>query len=100
MPDLRTTYTTFDVYDYKNENVLSSYSLEATPFKFVPDLSLFPNKDVVWSFGDGTTSKSLTATKYYNFPGVYAVNLLVFDCQNNALVSSYSQNVEVKDYIP
>jgi hypothetical protein len=100
MPDLRTTYTTFDVYDYKNENVLSSYSLEATPLKFVPDLSLFPNKDVVWSFGDDTTSKSLTATKYYNFPGVYTVNLLVFDCQNNALVSSYSQNVEVKDYIP
>jgi hypothetical protein len=100
MPDLKTTYTTFDVYDFKNENVLSSYSLSSTPFKFIPDLDLFPNKDVVWSFGDGTTSKALTAIKYYNFPGVYTVNLLVFDCQNNALISSYSQNVEVKDYIP
>lgn len=100
MPDLNTTYTTFDVYDYKNENVLSSYSLSSTPFKFVPDLSLFPSKDVVWSFGDGTISKSITAVKYYNFPGVYTVNLLVFDCQNNALISSYSQNVEIKDYIP
>lgn len=100
MPDLRTTYTTFDVYDYKNENVLSSYSLPATPFTFIPDLTLFANKDVVWSFGDGTTSKALTATKYYNFPGIYTVNLVVFDCQNNAMVSNYSQNVEVKDYIP
>lgn len=100
MPDLNTTYTTFDVYDYKNESVLSSYSLPSTPFKFIPDLTLFPSKDVVWSFGDGTTSKSLTAVKYYNFPGIYTVNLLVFDCQNNALISSYSQNVEVKDFIP
>jgi hypothetical protein len=100
MPDLKTTYTTFNVLDYKNEQVLSSYSLEQTPFKFVPDLDLFANKDVVWSFGDGTISKSITATKYYTFPGVYTVNLLVYDCQNNALISSYSQNVEIKDYIP
>lgn len=100
MSDLKTTFTTFNVLDYKNEQVLSSYSLEQTPFTFIPDLDIYPDKDVVWSFGDGTISKSITATKYYTFPGIYTVNLLVYDCQNNAIISSYSQNVEIVDYIP
>lgn len=100
MSDLKTTLTVFDVYDYKNEQVLSSYNLEQTPLKFIPDLSLFPDKDVVWSFGDGTISKSITAAKYYNFPGVYTVNLFVYNCDNNVLVSSFSQDIVIKDYIP
>jgi hypothetical protein len=100
MSNFKTTFTPFDVFDYKNERVLSSYCLAETPLKFVPDLDVFPDKDVVWSFGDGTTSKSITAVKYYNFPGVYPVNLLVYDCENNALISTFSQNVEIKDYIP
>jgi len=100
MADLNTSYTLFDIYDYMGNKTLSTYNLAQTPFKFIADLSLYPTKDVVWSFGDGTTSDSLTATKYYSFPGAYPVNLLVYDCKNNAIISSYSQTVEVKDFIP
>lgn len=100
MADLNSSYTLFDVYDYKNDKVLSSYNLPKTPLKFVADLSLYPTKDVRWSFGDGTISDSLTAVKYYEFPGVYPITLIVYDCRNNAIVSSYTANVEIKDFIP
>jgi hypothetical protein len=100
MANLKTTFSNFDVFDYKGENVLSSYALSATPLVFVPDLPPNSNHDVVWSFGDGTTSKMLCASKYYNFPGTYTVNLVVYDCANNASVSVYSQNIIIHDYIP
>lgn len=100
MPDLQTTYATFSAIDYKDENTLFSYSLSATPLKFIPDLPVGSNYNVFWSFGDGTTSKELTPTKYWNFPGEYVVNLIVFDCNNNAQVSSFSQTITIDDLIP
>jgi len=100
MANLKTTFSNFDVFDYKNENVLSSYALSATPLLFVPDLPPNSNHDVVWSFGDGTTSKMLCASKYYKFPGTYTVNLVVYDCANNASVSVYSQDIIIHDYVP
>lgn len=99
MSELTTTYTTFNVFDYKNQNVLSSFALSSTPLRFFPELTdVFAHK-VVWSFGDGTKSNLLCASKYYDFPGQYTVNLVVYDCYNNAQISSYSQNITIKDFV-
>lgn len=94
------TYITFSALDYKGESSLSSYSLPITPFTLIPDLNKGYDKRVVWDFGDGTTSKSFSAKKYYEFPGVYTVRLIVFDCRNNAMISSIEKSLTVKDYTP
>jgi hypothetical protein len=99
MSDLLTTYVTFSAIDFKGSNTLSSYALESTPFLFIPDISS-DYSNVLWSFGDGTTSTSLCASKYYKYPGQYTINLVVYDCYGNGNISSFSQTVTIKDYIP
>jgi len=37
MSKINTTYALFDVHDYKNESVLSSYNLDITPLTFKAD---------------------------------------------------------------
>ncbi len=100
MSDLLTTYVTFSAIDYKGENLLSSYSLSTTPFTFVSDLPSGNSNKVLWSFGDGTTSPELCARHSYSYPGEYTVNLFVYDCIGNVRVSSYSQVVEIHDFLP
>jgi hypothetical protein len=94
------TYITFSAFDYKEQDSLSSYALNITPFKFIPSLDKTYEHRVVWDFGDGTTSKAFSASKYYEFPGVYTVTLVVYDCNNNAMISSYQKSLTIKDYIP
>jgi len=100
MSDLLTTYTTFSAIDYKGQNVLSSFALSATPFSFVADLPEGSQNKVLWSFGDGTTSSSVSAVKSYTYPGEYTVNLFIYDCFGNVRVSSYSQVVTILDLFP
>ncbi len=98
MSEFATTYTTFDVYDFTNQKSLSTYALSATPLKFIPELTdAFAHK-VVWSFGDGSTSNQLSAIKHYDFPGQYVVNLVVYDCYDNAQISVFSQIITIVDY--
>lgn len=97
--ELNTVYVLFDVVDYKNENVLSSYALKQTPLLFVPELSENYATKVLWSFGDGTTSNLLCASKSYTYPGQYTVNLVVYDCFNNSQISSYSQVITIYDLV-
>jgi hypothetical protein len=99
MSDTRTTYVPFAVVDYKSQNVLSSYALPITPLLFVPTLDANSGFSVLWSFGDGTTSTTLCASKYWSNPGVYTVNLLVYDCLNRVSVSEFSQNITIVDLI-
>lgn len=100
MSDLLTTYTTFSAIDYKGQNVLSSFALSATPFSFVADLPSGSQNRVLWSFGDGTASSSISAVKSYTYPGEYTVNLFIYDCFGNVRVSSYSQVVTIIDLFP
>lgn len=100
MSDLLTTYTTFSAIDYKGENTLSAFALSATPISFVADLPQGTQNKVLWSFGDGTTSKSLCAVKSYTYPGQYTVNLFVYDCYGNVRVSSFSQVMTIRDFLP
>ena len=38
MSKINTTYALFEVQDYKNESVLSSYNLDITPLTFKADM--------------------------------------------------------------
>jgi len=94
------TYIPFTSRDYKNENVLSSYALPQTPLIFIPDLlNIGDTRKVLWTFGDGTTSTSVTATKAYSEAGEYTVNLVVYDCFSKAQISTSSKNYHIKNYI-
>lgn len=89
----------FDVFDYKNQNVLSSFALPETPLRFVVGDYDLSNTKILWEFGDGTISQSLTGVKYYEYPGVYNVNLTVFECFTNAKISTIEKTVIIYDYI-
>lgn len=89
----------FDVLDWKNENVLSSYALEQTPLRFIPDLDDFSYVRVLWDFGDGTISSSLTAQKYWENPGKYVVNFTFYDCFSNAVISAEYKIIHIVDYL-
>lgn len=96
------TLIDFNVIDYTGSPVLSSYALSATPLLFFPQYTLFNDNDnrVVWNFGDGTISRSTSAYKYYEFPGKYTVEMVIYDCQNNSLKSIYTKDVIIYDFIP
>lgn len=95
-----TTYTNFSAIDYRGRDSLSSYALSLTPLIFVPDLPQSAHERVVWDFGDGTVSKSFSASKSYELPGKYSVNLVIYDCNNNAMISTFEKIVNIYDYLP
>ena len=105
MSNINTTYALFEVQDYKHENVLSSYNLDITPLTFKADLpstdfySDINKFEAIFDFGDGTVATGLTASHAYTLPGEYKVRMVVNDCENNALLASYSANVNIYDYI-
>lgn len=100
MSDITTIYAYFSAIDFKGENVLSSFALPATPLRFVTDFASDTRTKILWNFGDGTTADTLTALKYYDFPGKYNVNLVVYDCYDNAQISTFTKKVEIHDYFP
>lgn len=94
-------YQTFDykIVDFKNEQVLSAYALKETPLTFIPNVENLNYVRILWGFGDGTYSTSLTANKFYSKPGKYDTNLTIFDCYSNAIISNIVKTVDVKDYL-
>jgi hypothetical protein len=100
MSDISTIYANFSAIDYKDQNVLSSFALPITPLRFVTDFPQDTSTKIVWNFGDGTTSDTLTALKSYSFPGQYDVNLVVYDCYDNALISTFTKTITIYDYFP
>ena len=95
-----TAYINFSSLDYTGANSLSTYALDLTPLTFIPNLSSTQHLKVVWDFGDGTISNSFSASKVYQFPGKYYVNLVVYDCNNNAMISTFEKEIYVHDYLP
>ncbi len=107
--NLESTYVYFDVRDYTNRSVLSSYSLGITPLTFVPDYTTsellsssraLSNKVLRWDFGDDTFSSELTAVHRYVWPGKYRVTLTIFDEYGNALESSYQPTIDILNFVP
>jgi len=105
---LKQTHILYNVVDYTNQNVLSTYSLSSTPLKFIPDFTtsnllsgtrVFSNKILRWDFGDGNFSNELTPIHWYKWPGQYAVALTVYDNYGEAYDSTYNTTINVYDFI-
>ena len=106
MSNINTTYALFRVEDFKKENVLSSFNLPITPLTFVADipsgctiLQDLNNSTATFDLGDGTIIHSTTAVHSYELPGRYKVRMVLRDCQNNNVLASYSENVDITDYV-
>jgi hypothetical protein len=96
-----TTYIGFSSIDYTGVDTLSTFALPITPMTFItPSNELERHRKVVWDFGDGTISESISASKYYEYPGIYNVSLIVYDCNNNAMISTVVKSISVYDFIP
>ena len=94
----------FDVLDYTNSHTTSGYTLPITPFTFIPkfdsgDDKSVSNTRILWDFGDGTTSRDITASHYYKIPGTYSVKCYFYGASGIGYESSFCQNILVKDYI-
>jgi hypothetical protein len=95
-----TAYINFSAINYNGVDSLSSYATNLTPLRFVADLPNTFRHRVIWDFGDDTFSKSFSASKVFKFPGKYTIKLIVYDCNNNAMISSIERVVTILDYIP
>ena len=97
-------YIYFYTLDYKGDYTTQSYSLCITPFTFVPvfDDGLskrYSKQNILWDFGDGTTSDSITAVHHFKLPGWYNVKCYILGEEGAVYQDSFSQNILVKDYI-
>ena len=82
---------------------MSGHSIPFEQFKFVANFNSVPNnisdKQIIWNFGDGTSSTNLTAFHSYNYPGVYTVTLTYFTSEGYSSVSSYTSAINVYNLI-
>lgn len=97
-------YIYFYTLDYTGAYTTIGYTLSITPFTFVPVFDDGVNKDfskqkILWDFGDGTTSSSVTAVHNFKLPGWYNVKCHVLGKDGKSYVDSFSQNILVKDFI-
>ena len=97
-------YLYFKVLDYTNSENTSGYTLSITPFTFIPkfdsgDNQVVSNTRIIWDFGDGTTSRDITATHFYKIPGTYSVKCYFYGASGIGYESIFTQNILVKDYI-
>lgn len=97
-------YLYFSTLDHTGTATTTGYTLPITPFTFVPVLDV-GNSDAVsttklmWDFGDGTTSRDITASHSYSIPGTYNVTCFSYGTGGQGFESSFTQSVFVRDYI-
>ena len=97
-------YIYFYTLDHTGTHTTSGYTLPITPFTFIPIFDDGSSIDyskykILWDFGDGTTSESLTAVHSFSIPNWYNVKCYVLGKNGIAYESSFSQLLLVKDYI-
>jgi PKD repeat protein len=93
---------TLSVIDFRGSTTsLSSYNLPITPLLFSADIaqSYSSGARLVWYFGDGETSTETSPSHYYQTPGVYKVNLFVYNQFNQANLATIGIDVVIKDYL-
>ena len=96
--NMQTSNATFKVYDHNDQETTQTYSFEQTYLKIVPDLGDEYVDNIEWVFGDGTTSREFSPTKYYDRAGTYRIQLILFDCDNLAIYSTFSVTVTITDF--
>lgn len=97
-------YIWFSTLDVTGVPTTSGYTLPITPFTFIPifDDGLtddYSTKRILWDFGDGTKSESITATHSYALPGWYNVKCYVLGIDGIGYEDKFSQNLLVKDFV-
>lgn len=102
MEDSRYIY--FYTLDHTGTHTTSGYTLPITPFTFIPIFDDgtsvdYSNYRILWDFGDGTTSESVTAVHNFKYPRWYNVKCYVLGKNGNGYESSFSQSILVKDFI-
>lgn len=105
MDDQKTGYLNFKVYDVFNFASLSAYSLPSTPLTFIPQFdtynsNFYSNQYILWEFGDGSYSKSLTSTHAYQYPGEYNVTLKLIDKSGDGIIDTVNRTVQIYDFVP
>ena len=92
------------VTDRSNNPTLTAYAGELGKLTVVPVfLSASPeisNLNYKIDLGDGTISKNLSATHYYNTPGEYKITLVVTTSAGNLYVGNLPKIIKVTDIIP
>jgi len=82
---------------------MTGYAMPFEQFRFVPDFNSVPytvsDKQVIWNFGDGTTSTELTAYHSYTYPGVYNISITYFTSDGYSSVSSYTSAINTYNLI-
>lgn len=100
---MNTTASNFRVLNFTGQELLSGYALSASNFTFIPDFtnnSINYNKNlVIWNFGDGSISTSITATHSYEWPGQYIVSQYLYDRNNTVYQNSFVQVISVTNFI-
>lgn len=116
MSNINTIYSYFDTFNYTGMISTSSYALPFTPFSFLPRLNLqadynsptfnpvtentLSRKRIVWDFGDGTITETVTASHSYTEPGRYTVTCYLYDRDGKGYYDIFKQDVKVFNYIP
>jgi hypothetical protein len=102
--DIYTVYSFFNTYNYTNQEVASSYALPFTPLIFKPRLNdvegFLSRKRILWDFGDGTNSETITARHAYKNAGRYKVTCYLYDRNGNSYYDSFAQNVDIYNFVP
>ena len=97
-------YIWFNTLDHTGTPTTSGYTLPITPFTFIPifddgSSDKFSKQKILWDFGDGTTSESITAVHNFKYPGWYNVKCYVLGPNGVGYENSFSQSILVKDLI-
>jgi hypothetical protein len=97
-------YIYFQTLDHTGTPTTSGYTLPITPFTFIPifddGISVdYSKQNIMWDFGDGTTSTSITAVHQFKIPGWYNVKCYVLGRGGEGYTDKFSQLILVKDYI-
>lgn len=96
---IQTNNATFKVYNRLGEETTTTYSFEATYLEIIPDLDEDYIGNVEWIFGDGTTSREFKPKKSYDRAGVYKIQLVIYDCRNLAIYSTFNVDVTITDFV-
>lgn len=65
----------------------------------ISDASRLSNRRIVWDYGDGTSSEAMTGRHSYTRPGRYKVSCYLYDRSGESYYDTFTQSVDVLDYV-
>jgi hypothetical protein len=65
----------------------------------ISDSAKLSNRRIVWDYGDGTSSEAMTGRHSYTRPGRYKVSCYLYDRSGESYYDTFTQSVDVLDYV-